>query len=221
MVRNLTAGEMLGQLLEIQNMGGVRVSSVVLMGSGEPLDNFDEVTKFIELASSEEGLKLGQRHITLSTCGIVPGIEALAQKHYQITLAVSLHSAEDAVRSELMPVNRKYPVSEVIKACDAYANETRRRITYEYALIRGQNDHEAEAQKLAKALRGKLCHVNLIPINPVAERGFKATGDAAAKKFAEVLKRAGIETTIRRELGSDINAACGQLRKSYLDEPEA
>lgn len=220
MVRNLTAGEMLGQLLEIQNLGGTRVSSVVLMGSGEPLDNFEEVTKFIELASSEEGLKLGQRHITLSTCGIVPGIEALAKKHYQITLAVSLHSAEDAVRSALMPVNKRYPVSEVIKACDAYANETGRRITYEYALIRGENDHEAEAQKLAKALKGKLCHVNLIPINPVAERGYKAAGDAAVRKFAEVLKRAGIETTVRRELGSDINAACGQLRKSYLDDPE-
>lgn len=219
MVRNLTAGEILGQLLEIQNLGGARVSSVVLMGSGEPLDNFDEVTRFIELASSEEGLKLGQRHMTLSTCGIVPGIRALAKKHYQITLAVSLHSAEDAKRSELMPVNRKYPVSEVFKACDEYASETGRRVTYEYALIKGENDHEEEAHKLAKALKGKLCHVNLIPVNPVAERGYKASSDLSVKRFSEVLKRSGIETTVRRELGSDINAACGQLRKSYLDEP--
>jgi len=221
MVRNLTAGEILGQLLEIQNLGGARVSSVVLMGSGEPLDNFEEVTKFIELASSEEGLKLGQRHITLSTCGIVPGIRALAKKRYQITLAVSLHSAEDAKRSELMPVNRKYPVSEVFKACDEYANETGRRVTYEYALIKGENDHEEEALKLAKALKGKLCHVNLIPINPVQERGYKASTDLSVKRFSELLKRSGIETTVRRELGSDINAACGQLRKSYLDEPDA
>jgi 23S rRNA (adenine2503-C2)-methyltransferase len=220
MVRNLTAGEMLGQLLEIQTLGGVRVSNVVLMGSGEPLDNFEEVTKFIDLACSEEGLNLGQRHITLSTCGIVPGIYALAEKNYQITLAISLHSVEDAVRSKLMPVNRKYPLTDVIRACDDYAQKTGRRVTYEYALIQGENDQESEAVKLAKLLKGKLCHVNLIPVNPVLERGFKASNDQAVRRFSEVLKKAGIETTVRRELGSDINAACGQLRKSYLDQSE-
>lgn len=220
MARNLTAGEILGQLLEIQKLCGVRVSNVVLMGSGEPLDNFEEVSRFIELASSDEGLKLGQRHITLSTCGIVPGIRALAEKKYQITLAVSLHSPVNEKRSALMPVNRKYPVEQLIAACDDYARLTGRRVTYEYALIHGENDNEEEALTLAKALKGKLCHVNLIPVNPVAERGYKASSDQAVRKFAEVLKRFGIETTIRRELGSDINAACGQLRKSYLDDTE-
>lgn len=217
MVRNVTAGELLGQLLEIQNLGQTRVSSVVLMGSGEPLDNLNEVMKFITLACSPEGLNLGQRHITISTCGIVPGIYKLAEKQYQITLAVSLHSADDEIRSKLMPINRKYPITELLKACDHYAEVTGRRVTYEYALIRGENDHDEGAVMLARLLKGRLCHVNLIPVNPVEERGYMASKDQSIRRFAEILKKAGIETTVRRELGSDINAACGQLRKSYLD----
>lgn len=217
LVRNVSAGEMLGQLLEIQNIGKTRVSSVVLMGSGEPLENLDEVMKFIMLASSPDGLNLGQRHFTLSTCGIVPEIYRLAEMQFQITLAVSLHSAEDEIRSRLMPINKKYPIAELLKACDYYAEKTGRRVTFEYALIQGENDHEAGAAKLAHLLKGRLCHVNLIPVNPVEERGFRASQDQSIRRFAEILKRSGIETTVRRELGSDINAACGQLRNAFIN----
>lgn len=218
MVRNLTAGEILGQILDIQNNIGERISNVVLMGSGEPLDNFDEVVKFIEIINHKEGLNVSQRHITLSTCGIVPKIYALAELKLQITLAISLHSAENEERSELMPVNRSYPIEKLLEACDYYTEKTGRRITYEYALILGKNDKEEKAKALAKRLKGKLCHVNLIPINDVKERGYKASDNNSIERFKNILKQSGIETTVRRELGSDINAACGQLRKSHMDE---
>lgn len=218
MVRNLTAGEILGQILDIQNNIGERVSNLVLMGSGEPLDNFDEVVKFIEIVNHKEGLNVSQRHITLSTCGIVPKIYALAELKLQITLAISLHSADNEERSELMPVNRSYPIEKLLEACDYYTEKTGRRITYEYALILGKNDKEEKAKALAKRLKGKLCHVNLIPINDVKERGYKASDNNSIERFKNILKQSGIETTVRRELGSDINAACGQLRKSHMDE---
>ena len=218
MVRDLTAGEILGQILDIQNHIGDRVSNVVLMGSGEPLDNFDEVVKFIEIVNHKEGLNISQRHMTLSTCGIVPQIYALADLKLQITLAISLHSAENEERSELMPVNRSYPIEKLLEACDYYTEKTGRRITYEYALILGKNDKEERARALAKRLRGKLCHVNLIPINDVKERNYKASDNGSIERFKNILKQSGIETTVRRELGSDINAACGQLRKSHMDE---
>lgn len=217
MVRNLTAGEILGQILDIQNDIGERVSNIVLMGSGEPLDNFAEVVKFLEIVNHKEGLNLSHRHVTLSTCGIVPRIYELANLKYQLTLAISLHSADNAERTELMPVNKGYPIEMLLEACDYYATTTGRRITYEYALILGKNDKEEKAKELAKLLRGRLCHVNLIPINPVKERGYEASDNQSIEKFKMILKRAGIETTIRRELGSDINAACGQLRKSHLE----
>lgn len=218
MVRDLTAGEILGQILDIQNNIGDRISNIVLMGSGEPLDNFDEVVKFIEIVNHKEGLNISQRHITLSTCGIVPKIYALADLKLQITLAISLHSAENEERSELMPVNRSYPIEKLLEACDYYTEKTGRRITYEYALILGKNDKAEMAKALARRLKGKLCHVNLIPINDVKERGYKASDNRSIEGFKNILKQSGIETTVRRELGSDINAACGQLRKSHMDE---
>lgn len=221
MVRDLTAGEILGQILDIQNHIEDRISNIVLMGSGEPLDNFDEVVKFIEVVNHKDGLNISQRHITLSTCGIVPKIYALADLKLQITLAISLHSADNEERSELMPVNRSYPIEKLLEACDYYAEKTGRRITYEYALILGKNDTPEMAKALAKRLKGKLCHVNLIPINDVKERGYKASDNSSIEGFKNILKLSGIETTVRRELGSDINAACGQLRKSHMDEMES
>ena len=217
MVRNLSAGEILGQILDIQNDIGERISNIVLMGSGEPLDNFGEVVKFLEIVHHKEGLNLSHRHVTLSTCGIVPRIYELADLKYQLTLAISLHSAVNTERTELMPVNKGYPIEQLLEACDYYATTTGRRITFEYALILGKNDKEEKAKELAKLLKGRLCHVNLIPINPVKERGYQASDNSSIEKFKMILKRAGIETTVRRELGSDINAACGQLRKSHLD----
>lgn len=218
MVRQMTSGEILGQILDIQNDIGERISNVVLMGSGEPLDNFAEVVKFLEIANHKEGLNISQRSITLSTCGIVPKIYELADLKLQITLAISLHSALNEERTELMPVNKSYPIEALLEACDYYTEKTGRRITYEYALILGKNDKVEKAKELAKLLKGKLCHVNLIPINAVKERGYEASDNQSIEKFKSVLKKAGIETTIRRELGSDINAACGQLRKSKMDE---
>ncbi len=218
MNRNLLASEIIGQIMTIQNDIGERISNVVLMGSGEPLDNYDEVTKFLRLVNHDEGLNISMRHITLSTCGLVNEIKMLADLKLQITLAISLHSVDDEKRSILMPVNRKYNLDELLQACKYYTKTTSRRITFEYALIQGENDQESEAKKLAKKLRGMLCHVNLIPINPVKERGYKASSNNSITKFQKVLTNAGIETTIRRELGSDINAACGQLRAQHLSE---
>ena len=218
MTRNLEAGEILGQIMTIQNDIGERISNVVLMGSGEPLDNYDEVIKFLRLVNHPQGLNISMRHITLSTCGMVEEIDRLAEEKLQITLAISLHAVSDDKRNSLMPINRKYDLNALLTACRNYTDKTGRRITFEYALIEGENDHEEEARQLAKKLRGMLCHVNLIPINPVEERGYKASSNKNIIRFQKILKNSGIETTIRRELGSDINAACGQLRAQHLEE---
>ncbi len=218
MVRNLTAGEILGQVLAAQKNIGGRISNVVLMGSGEPLDNFDNVTSFLDIVNSEYGLNIGQRHITLSTCGLVPKMKQLADMNYQITLAVSLHAPNDEIRRQMMPVANKYSMDEILDACRYYISKTNRRITFEYALVKGKNDSVKNAVELSEILKGMLCHVNLIPVNAVVENIYSKPTQQDIAAFASVLTRKGIETTVRREMGSDINAACGQLRRSYLDE---
>lgn len=216
--RNLTAGEMLSQIFEIQKDIGEKIHSVVLMGSGEPLDNYDNVLKFIYLANDNKGLNLGQRHITLSTCGIVDKIYSLADEELQITLAVSLHAPNDNIRNTIMPISKKYSMNELLKACSFYTQKTKRRITFEYALIDGVNDSVECAIELAKKLKNTLSHVNLIPINDVKEKNYKRSDDKTIIRFSEILLSRGVKTTIRRKLGSDINAACGQLRKGYIDK---
>ncbi len=218
MVRNLTSGEIVGQIIAAQRDTGGRISNVVLMGSGEPLDNFDNVTRFLDTVNADYGLNIGQRHITLSTCGIVPRMRELADMNYQITLAVSLHAPNDEIRRQMMPVANKYSMAEIIDACRYYINRTNRRITFEYSLVKGKNDSIANAQELAELLKGMLCHVNLIPVNAVVEKGYAKPDDEDIAAFCSILTKKGIETTVRREMGSDIDAACGQLRRSYLDE---
>lgn len=213
--RNLTAGEMLSQIYEIQKDVGERISSVVLMGSGEPLDNYDNVLRFIRLANDEKGLCLGQRHITLSTCALVEKIYNLLEEDLQITLAVSLHAPNDEIRQSIMPIAKKYSMEEVLKACKEYSDKTKRRITFEYALIKGINDSDSCAEELAFKLHNMLCHVNLIPVNTVKEREYKKSNEERVQKFAQIIEKKGIEVTVRRKLGSDIDAACGQLRRSY------
>lgn len=216
-VRQLETAEMVGQILEIQREEKVRIGHVVLMGSGEPLDNYEAVLSFLRLLNNEKGLHISMRNITVSTCGLVPEILALSKENIPITLAVSLHAIEDEDRNVLMPVNRRYGISELLFACEKYTNSTGRRITFEYALISGKNDSRLQARALAKKLKGFLCHVNLIPINPVKERDYTASSQKRILEFQKELKNAGIQTTVRRELGSDINAACGQLRNSQKD----
>lgn len=216
-VRNLTHGEIAGQILRAQSEINERISNVVLMGSGEPLDNYDNVIKFIKLINSEEGLNIGQRHITLSTCGIVPKIKELADKELQITLAISLHAPSDDIRKTMMPIANKYSLNEIVDACRYYSVKTNRRITFEYALVKGVNDKKEHAKELCNLLKGLLCHVNLIPINEIKENDYKKSNMKDIDAFKETLTRCGIETTIRREMGSDINAACGQLRKNYME----
>ena len=213
--RNLLASEMLSQIYKIQEDSKEKIRSIVLMSSGEPLDNFENFLKFIEIINHKDGLNIGQRHITVSTCGIVPKIYELADKKMQINLALSLHAPTDEDRQKIMPIAKKYTVKEIVDACKYFANTTKRRVTYEYALISGVNDREEDAKEIIKLLKGSLCHVNLIPVNDVKERNYIKSSKEQIKNFANILINAGIETTIRRELGSDINAACGQLRKSY------
>lgn len=212
--RNLSAGEIIGQVMTVQKDLGERISNIVMMGIGEPLDNYDEVLKFLEIVNHPSGLNIGHRHITLSTCGLVPKIKDLADRQLQITLSVSLHAADDETRSEIMPVNRRYSISQLMEACRYYIKKTNRRISFEYTLISGVNDNSAEAEKLLKLLHGMLCHVNLIPVNPVKETGFKQGSRAKIEKFQRILESGGISATIRREMGADISAACGQLRAS-------
>lgn len=214
--RDLNAGEMLGQILEVSRDTGEKISNIVLMGSGEPLDNYDEVMRFLRIINHPQGLNISMRNITISTCGIIPKIVELMREKLQITLAVSLHSVEDETRNSLMPINKKYPINELLKVCRQYTKFTGRRITFEYALIKNNNDNLENANKLAELLKGMNCHVNLIPINPVVESSFKASTNERARAFQEVLKRKNIEATIRRELGSDIDAACGQLRNKHI-----
>lgn len=214
--RNLSTGEMLSQVYEIQKDLGERISSVVLMGSGEPLDNYDSVIKFIRMLNDEKGLGIGQRHITLSTCGIIDKIHLLMDEDLQITLAVSLHAPNDEIRNQLMPISRKNDYDSLMMACKEYSDKSKRRITFEYAMIRGVNDSQECARELTQRLKNMLCHVNLIPVNDVKERNYYKSSDEAIAAFAEILNSKGIETTVRRKLGSDINAACGQLRKGYM-----
>ena len=210
--RNLSAGEIIAQVLCVQKDLGERISNIVMMGIGEPLDNFDNVLKFIELVNAPGGLNIGQRHISVSTCGLADKIRELAERKLQITLLLSLHAPDDERRSSIMPVNNKYPIKEVMDACDLYIKETGRRISFEYTLISGVNDNPEEADKLAALVRGKLCHVNLIPVNKVKETGFDKSSKKRIEEFKKRLEKHGIPATVRREMGSDINAACGQLR---------
>lgn len=216
--RGLTAGEMLSQIYAIQKDCGERVHGTVLMGSGEPLDNYDNVVKFLRLINDPKGQNMGQRHITLSTCGLVEKIYDLAEEDLQITLAVSLHAPNDGIRTQTMPIAKVYSMERLLKACRDYAEKTKRRITFEYALIHGVNDGDEHAWELVKKLRDLLCHVNLIPVNDVKERNYIKSSSDRVKHFASILNDNGIETTVRRKLGSDIDAACGQLRRSHIKE---
>ncbi|SHJ76823.1 23S rRNA (adenine(2503)-C(2))-methyltransferase RlmN [Paramaledivibacter caminithermalis] len=216
-IRNLNSGEITGQVLSIQKDIGQRISNVVLMGSGEPLDNYEEVLKFMKLINDPLGLNVSMRNITLSTCGIVPKLLELAEEKLQITLAISLHAPNDELRNKIMPINKKYNIEELLNSCKKYSKKTNRRITFEYSLIKGFNDKEDCAIELARRLKDILCHVNLIPLNEVKEKQFKGSTRERAYEFQKILRKNGIEATIRRELGSDIDAACGQLRKRYME----
>lgn len=213
--RNLTVGEMLSQVYKIQKYSGERIRSIVLMGSGEPFDNFDNFKKFIEMINCKEGFELGQRHITVSTCGIVERIYDFANLKTQVNLAISLHAPNNELRRNVMPVARRYTVEEIIEACKYFSDTTKRRVTYEYALISGVNDKEEHAEQIISLLKGTLCHINLIPVNDVKERDYIKSSKAQIKRFSEIIEKSGIKVTVRRELGSDINAACGQLRRNY------
>lgn len=210
--RNLAPSEMLSQILTTQKDSGRHISNVVLMGIGEPLDNYDNVLKFLRILSAPGGINIGQRHISLSTCGVVDRIYDLMKEKLQITLSVSLHAPNDEVRSRIMPINRRWNIDELLKACRDYIDATHRRISFEYALIDGVNDTPECARELAAKLRGMICHVNLIPANEVKERGLKKSGEAKVKRFYDILSGYGLNVTVRRTLGSDINASCGQLR---------
>jgi 23S rRNA (adenine2503-C2)-methyltransferase len=216
--RNLTASEILAQIQSAQADAGLRISNVVLMGMGEPLDNYENVLRFLELVTSEEGLNIGMRHISLSTCGIVDKIYDLAEKKLQLTLSISLHAPNDEIRSRTMPINHKWGIDELLKACRYYAEMTGRRISYEYAMISGVNDSDSCARELAGRLKGTLCHVNLIPVNNVTGAGFTRSSAERLQSFCKILSSKGITATVRRTLGSDINASCGQLRRRYKEE---
>ncbi len=215
-VRNLTAGEIIGQVMTVQEDLGSRISNIVIMGMGEPLDNFDNIVSFLENVNNPLGLNIGHRHITLSTCGIVDKIRTLADMQLQITLSISLHAPNDEKRSAIMPVNKKYNIAQLLEACRYYTDKTNRRISFEYTLINGVNDTIAEADELLKLVSGMLCHINLIPVNEVKETGYRATDRKNVESFRERLERGGISATIRREMGSDISAACGQLRAAAV-----
>lgn len=210
--RSLTAGEILSQLYTAQKDIGERISHIVLMGMGEPLDNYDNVMRFLKLVTDEQGVNISMRNISLSTCGIVPKIEELLDKHLQLTLSISLHAPSDEIRSSIMPINNKYPVDELLKICRKYTQETSRRISLEYSMLSGFNDTDECAKLLASKLKGMLCHVNLIPVNEVAESPYKPSTPERIERFIEILSKNGINATVRRKLGSDIDASCGQLR---------
>ena len=216
--RNLTASEMLSQVIMAGKDNGVRISNVVMMGIGEPLDNFDNSVKFLELVSDEKGLNIGLRHISLSTSGVVSGIKKLAELNLPITLSVSLHAPNDKIRSSMMKVNNRWNVKELISACADYQRKTRRRISFEYAMISGVNDSKECADELVRILKGIMSHVNLIPANPVKENDFKKTDNNTVKKFADYINSKGITATVRRTLGADIEASCGQLRRKIIEK---
>ena len=221
LTRNLKASEMLDQIYRIQALTGERVSNVVVMGSGEPLDNYENLLRFLHILSSEAGLHISQRNVTVSTCGIVPKMYELADEKLQITLALSLHAPNDEKRQELMPIANKYSLDEILEACRYYFEKTGRRLTFEYSLVAGVNDSSENAAELAGRIRDLNCHVNLIPVNPVRERSFVRSTHKAVENFKIKLEKYGINVTIRREMGSDIDGACGQLRKSYMEKTES
>ena len=220
LVRNLSASEMLGQVYAIQRITGERVSNVVIMGTGEPLDNYENFLRFIRLLTDEHGLHISQRNVTVSTCGIVPKMRELAEEDLQITLALSLHGTTQEKRKELMPVANKYGLQDVLHACDEYFEKTGRRITFEYSLVHGVNDTDEDAAELVRILKPRNCHLNLIPVNPVKERSFVRPSRKNALNFKNKLEKSGINVTIRREMGSDIDGACGQLRRRYAERAD-
>ena len=218
LVRRLEPFEMLDQVLFTQLDSGLPVSNIVLMGIGEPLDNFDNVMRFLELVNSPEGMNISMRHISLSTCGLVPKIDLLAQKKLQLTLSVSLHAPNNEIRNTIMPVNKAYPIEELLDACRRYYDITSRRISFEYAMISGVNDTEAAAKELLRRMKGLPAHFNLIPLNHVEESPLKPSSRSAVARFQNLLEEGGITATVRRTLGGDIDASCGQLRRKHIKE---
>lgn len=216
--RSLTAGEILNQVIFAQKDIGERISNIVIMGIGEPMDNYDNILKFLHNVNHEKGLNIGYRHITLSSCGVVPKLIKLADEELPITLTISLHAPNDEIRDEIMPVNHKWKIKELMDACRYYVNKTGRRISFEYSLIHGVNDSSDNARELAELVRPLHGHVNLIPVNKVKERSYRKGSEKEIREFLELLGEHGINATVRRELGSDINASCGQLRKKVIDE---
>ena len=212
-VRNLAPSEILSQVYKAQKDLDIRISHIVMMGVGEPLDNFDNVLKFLTLVSDENGINIGMRNISLSTCGVVTGIYKLMEEKLQLTLSISLHAPDDEIRSKTMPVNDRWNIDELLKACKDYIKVTNRRISFEYAMISGVNDSDECARKLGMKLKGMLCHVNLIPVNSVKERSYTKSSKERMESFIKILNKYGINATVRRTLGSDINASCGQLRR--------
>ena len=218
LVRRLEPYEMLNEVLFTQIDSGLPISRIVLMGIGEPLDNFDNVMRFLELVNSEEGMNISMRHISLSTCGLIPKIDELAGRKMQISLAISLHGPNDEIRSKIMPVNRAYPIEPLIQCCRRYYEATSRRIHFEYAMIDGVNDRECDARELLRRMKGLPAHFNLIPLNHVEESPLKPSSKAAVAAFQKILEDGGITATVRRTLGGDIDASCGQLRRKYNKE---
>lgn len=218
LARNLTTGEMLAQVYAITRDTGKRVSNVVVMGSGEPLDNYDHLLTFLHMISDENGLCISQRNLTVSTCGIVPGILRLADEELAITLAISLHAPNDELRKTMMPIANAYSIEQIMEACRIYYSKTGRRLTFEYSLVKNVNDGKEQAQELSGLLRKLNCHVNLIPVNPIKERKFQQSERTNVQEFKKLLEKNGINATIRREMGRDIDGACGQLRKRHMNE---
>ena len=216
--RSLLPSEMLDQIYRIQKITGERVSNVVVMGSGEPMDNYDNLIKFIELLNDERGLNISQRNITVSSCGIVPKLKELADLKLQITLAISLHAPNDELRKTMMPIANKYSIEEIMDVCRYYIESTGRRISFEYSLVKGVNDSMECAKQLIDLVKGMNCHINLIPVNPIKERDYKQTGKDEVYAFKNKLEKNGINVTIRREMGRDIDGACGQLRNKYMED---
>ena len=217
-LRNLSAAEMLEQIYEITRQTGERVSNVVVMGTGEPMDNYDNLVKFIRLLTCKEGLNISQRNVTVSTCGLVPKMKQFADENLQVTLALSLHAPNDEKRRELMPIANKYSIAECLEACDYFFEKTKRRVSFEYSLVAGVNDNETEADELIRLLKPHNGHVNLIPVNPIKERDYKRSDREKILAFQNRLEKNGINVTIRREMGRDIDGACGQLRRRHKEE---
>ena len=216
-VRNLEPSEMLDQIYRIQSLTGERVSNIVIMGSGEPMDNYDNVVKFLGLINSDKGLNISQRNITVSTCGLVPRIKQLAELKLQITLAISLHAPNDELRKTMMPIAYTYSIEQIMDACRYYLLQTARRISFEYSLVKGVNDSPECARQLIKLVHGMNCHINLIPVNPIKERDYEQSEKNSIHNFKDILEKAGVNVTIRREMGRDIDGACGQLRQNHIE----